>query len=316
MLATQGAAVGATLAYVPRETELLALRLSDGSEAWRLELGVAIASQPIPDMEGVLVPTLDGWILIDDSARMRSALGTDHPARAAVATVDGLVQVDSGGVQRLRLRPVEAAESVWRSDLEGAAAIALTDDAELAVIVDESGAVTALRVADGSVAWVSAESALPFRPAVYREHAIVIGQDHRVRALRLRDGKRSWTSKEIGVRVGAAPVVVDRVIWVPGLDSAVHGFDWGGSHLFRVAVTGRVYIDLQSWGRWVVVSPQYGPWTMVRAPLRRLGPGDPGLPRTVTITSDGELSLRPGVGALGVVVIDDAGSVRLLTPPP
>lgn len=315
VLVTRPTAVGATLAYLPRGREMVALRLENGTEAWRLQLGVEVVSQPLADAEGVAVPTSDGWLLLDETGRLRAALRTAHPARAAISTADGVIQVDVAGIERLRLRPAEAAGSMWRTPVENAATLAITADGSLLIVVDDAGAVTAHRASDGGSVWRSDLVALPYRPAMARDHVVVVGDDHRVHALQLSSGKQRWISKEIGIRIAAAPVVVDDLVWVPGLDAAVHAYSWGGSHQFRVPVSGRIYVDLVAWDRWVVVSPQYGPWSLVRAPLQRNGPGDPGQPGIVTISSDGELSVRPGVGAAGVTVTDEGGAVRLLKAP-
>lgn len=308
-------AVGEGIAYVARGTDLLAFALDDGHPLWSVTLGADAVAPLLAAGAGVAVGTTDAWMLIDTEGRLLARLDVPSPPRTAVRLGEGLVQVDGASVRRLRLFPAEEAGELWATDLEGAAAIAIGPGGELAVVTTTGGDAIAIELATGRILWTAPEPRVrALRPAVSDSHAIVVGEDSRLHALRWRDGKRSWTTKEIGVEVVAGPVLVEDVLWVGGMDSAIHGYRPGGSHLFRLPVSGRILVDLVSWGRWVMASPQYGPWYIVRGPLRSYGPADPGQPRTLQLRSEADLEVRPAVGAAGVLTTDANGVIRFFAP--
>jgi outer membrane protein assembly factor BamB len=305
-------ALGAAHAFVARGSELLALDIADGRLAWTLELGSPAIAPLLSIGESVAAPTASAWLLAGPRGRLQGVVPVATPPLAAVALEGGLVQVDGQTVRRLRLYPAEQSGEVWALDVPGASAVAIDESARTAVVTTSEGPIVGVNLANGRRLWENREiEALPLRPTIAGSEAIVVGVDSRLRAIRLSNGKRRWTSKDIGVQVAAAPAVLDGVVWAAGLDSALHAYQPGGSHLFRLPLAGRVFIDLVTWDRWVFVSPQYGPWSIVRAPLRRMGPADPGQPRGLALVADGDLDLSPAVGPAGVLAIDATGVIRL-----
>jgi len=308
-------AVGDLHAYVARGDELLAFELDAGRPAWSLTLGAEAVAPLLGTPTGVAVATATAWLLVDSQGRLQGTLPLGSAPLAAVGLGSDIVQVDGSSVRRLRLHPPEQAGEIWSHGLDGAATVALAPGAGMAVITTVGGDAVAVDLDSGRRTWQAQEPRVrAIRAAVSDSHAIVVGEDSRLHALRLRDGKRSWTSKDIGVQVEAAPAILGGIVWVGGLDSALHGYQPGGSHLFRLPMPGRVFVDLVTWGRWVIVSPQYGPWSTVRAPLQRNGPADPGQPRAVNLASNADLEVRPAVGAAGVLTTDANGVIRMFAP--
>lgn len=316
---THGPAVDANHVYLPYDDVVRALRVADGTVAWTAHLPGAVLATPVVIGTGIAVATEAAWLFFDTDGRARGLLPVTAPPREAAAIGDRLVFTDGADVHTARLPgPEETAALVWSVPAPGAAGLRPGPAGRLVVVAAAEAGVVALDLATGAVRWHREDlPVIRVRPAIGPRRAFVVGADSRIRALELSDGDVDWTSKAVGVRVSGAPVMVDGIVWVPGLDAALYGFDAdGGSHLFRLPLSGRAYVDLVAWDRWVVASPRDGPWTLVRGPLSAAGPTNPGSARTSGVSSRGRLELPPGVGPPGVAVVDATGEVRLLRPPP
>ena len=316
---TRAPALGSEAVFVTYSTQMLARDRDNGALLWQLHMSSEIMLAPIAVDDGVLIATEERWLWIDALGRIQSALDLDT-APLDTATIGRRIYVaDANGVYALRLSAANVETSivqVWQTDLQGAGGLTASPPDERLFVVADDGRVHALSVRDGTVLWHSnsVEAGGP-RPAVIEGTLFIVAADYRIVALNSDNGERRWRSKEVGVRITGAPATSDDLVWVPGLDAALHGYAiGGGSHRHRVPLAGRAYADLAVWGRWVLASPQAGPWTLVRAPLRSNGPADPGLPRVVNLAAESDLSLPPGVGPGGVAVVEASGTVRLFTP--
>ncbi len=316
---TQPPALDSSNVYTVQGDIVRAIALEDGVPRWEIHFIAPIELPPLPVVGGIAVATARRWSWVDQDGRVVATLKLERQPSDATAVAAGIVQVDATGAQ-LIVGPQDGVEPTprWDTEIRQARAVSLAPGGEEVYVTDASGAITAVATTSGNVLWSQDEArAIPSRVAVDSRTLYVVGNDDRLRAFRRRNGRRAWIGKRIGVRIASAPVVVDEVVWVAGLDAALHGFDANnGSHLFRVEIAGRAHIDLVSWDRWVIASPVYGPWMLVRAPMRAIGPSDPGLPRQYTIASGGDLEHRPAAGAAGVVLTDASGTVRLLKTPP
>ncbi len=316
---TQAPALGTGAVFIAYGTQMLARDRDNGALLWQLRLASEIILAPIAIGEEVLIVTEDRWLWLDALGRTNTALEFDS-APLDTAIIGRRVYVtDSDGVYALRLsgegtnaRIVQ----VWRRELDGASELTASPPDERLFVIADDGGVHALGVRDGRLLWSSdgVEASGP-RPASIAGTLFVVATDYRVVAIDAGNGKQRWRSKEIGVRVTGAPAVNDDLVWVAGLDAALHGYAiGGGSHRHRVPLAGRTYVDLAVWGRWVLASPQAGPWTLVRGPLRSNGPADPGFPRSVMLAAESDLTLPVGVGPGGVATVETSGMVRLFTP--
>ena len=316
---TQPPALGASAVFVAYNTQMLARGRDNGDLLWQLRMASEITLPPIAIDDGVLIATRNRWLWLDSRGRTKQTFEFNM-LPLDTATIGRRIYVaDSGGIYGLRLsaKATEAAiVQIWRTELPGASVLAVSLPDERLFVVTADGRVHALNVRDGSVLWTNADvEASGPRPATIDGTLFVIASDYRVIALDADNGKRRWRSKEIGIRVTGAPAISDDIVWVAGLDAALHGYAiGGGSHKHRIPLSSRAYIDLAAWGRWVIASPQAGPWTLVRGPLRSAGPANPGLPRVVLLPAQSDVSLAPGVGPGGVAVVEANGTVRLFTP--
>lgn len=311
---THSAAVGDHAIFVAYADRLVALDL-EGEELWSARQNGILTFGPVAFRGGVALASRAGWLWLDGNGSAAAFLDQGDTINDALVVPAGLVVVGSERVQLLTLSVTESLDTAWSTPLPGGLRVGASPEGDSLYVTNEDGTVTALVATTGHVSWRNTQiEVAPLRPAV-NQAVYVIDRDGRLHALRRRDGKRLWGAKEIGMRVSGSPAVRGGLVWVPGLDAAVHAFTTGaGSHQFRIRGNGRIHLDLAAWGPWVIASPQYGPWIIVQGPLTHVGPADPGSARVLNIVSDDDISLPPAVGPAGVVVIDTAGTVRLLTP--
>jgi len=311
---THSAAVGDRAIFIAYSDRLVALDL-DGEELWDAHQSSSLAFGPVAFRDGVALASDAGWLWLDGNGSAAAFLGPGDVINDAVAVSAGLVVVGSEDVLLLTLSATDGLAAAWSTPLPGGRRVGVSPAGDALYVASEDGTVTALIATTGQVSWRNTEiEVAPLRPAI-DEAVYVIDGSGRLHALRRRDGKRMWGAKEIGMRVSGSPAVGGDLVWVPGLDAAVHAFTTAaGNHQFRIRANGRIHLDLAAWGRWVIASPQYGPWVVVQGPRKRVGPADPGAARVLSIASDDDIAVPPAVGTAGVVLIDSAGTVRLLTP--
>ncbi len=311
---THPAAVGEHAIFIAYTDRLVALDL-EGEELWAARQNGALTFGPVAFGGGVALASEAGWLWLDGNGSATALLDPGDVINDALVIPAGLVVVGNESVQLLTLSVTESLATAWSTPLSGGLRVGASPEGDSLYVTDEDGTVTALVATTGHVSWRNTEiEVAPLRPAVDRA-VYVIDRDGRLHALRRRDGKRMWGAKEIGMRVSGSPAVSGNLVWVPGLDAAVHAFTIGaGDHQFRIRGNGRIHLDLAAWGRWVIASPQYGPWVIVQGPRKRMRPADPGAARVLSIVSDDDIALPTAVGPAGVVLIESAGTVRLLTP--
>ncbi len=315
---THAAAVGDSAIFVAYSNRLDALSLEDGNKLWEAHLSAPLAFAPVAFRGGVALASGPRWLWLDASGTATAFADARGPVNDALVVSEGLVVVSDEQVRLLDLSAGNSLTMAWSTALPGGRRASTGQDGSSLYVTNEDGSVTALATATGTARWRSTEvEAAPLRPAA-GEAVYVVDHGGQLHALRHRDGKRMWDAKYIGMRVSGSPVARDGLVWVPGLDAAVHAFTaGGGSHQHRIKGNGRIHMDVVGWGPWVIASPQYGPWIIVQAPRSSRGPADPGTPRILRIDSDDDLALPPAVdteGKIGVVVIDSTGTIRFLTP--
>ena len=312
---THAAAVGTNAIFVAYADRLDALRVQDGEKLWEAHLSAPLSFAPIAFRGGVAIASGTRWLWLDADGAATAFTDLSGPVNDAMVVAEGLLVVDGENVRLFDLASASSLTLTWSTALSGGRRINASPDGKSLYVTNDDGTLTALSTTTGSPLWRNTEiEVAPLRPATGKA-VYVVDRDGRLNALRHRDGKRMWIAKNIGMRVNGSPVERGGLVWVPGLDAAVHAFtEGGGSHQHRVKGNGRMHIDLVAWGQWVIASPQYGPWTIVLGPNTRSGPADPGTPRVLRIDSDDDIALPPAAGEIGVVLIDSAGTIRLLTP--
>ena len=300
--------------YAVYEDLLEAHRAADGSIAWRAYFDSPIAVAPVIVGGRIAVANATHWIwLLPHNGAVTDRMELWGTPVDAIAIDDELGLADSAGVARLAPGDLR-----WRRDLVGVSAIESTPDGTRLFATAAPASLHALDTADGRLLWESHETLGGSRIAVTDRWIYGVGTDRRLHSLDIQDGRSRWRTQELGIEVRGAPAILNNIVWVAGLDALLYGFDSsGGSELFKLPLAARNYLDLVGWKDWLVVSPHYGPWTLVRSPRRQpssLSPG--GVPLNYTIASLGELRLAPAAGAMGVALADSAGQLLLLTPEP
>lgn len=316
---TQGPGLDEVAVYVVYGNRVVAHAVADGELLWELTLDAPVMAAPIAYGGGIALATADAWVLADRDGRLLGTLAAPAAPDTSVLVGEVIVSLAAGRLRAIGTPSVGGSPTLlWEKDWEEGRALAAGPAGRQVVVVGEETGAAAFAVADGARRWHRADLTVAgVQPAIGARRAYVVGHDTRIRALDLSDGDTAWTSKPTGVQVRGAPVMLEGVLWVPGLDAGLHGYDaGGGSHWFRLPLSGRAYLPLVQWGRWVVASPQYGPWMTVRGPLTSSGPGNPGSPRAVSIASGADLDFAPAVGKLGLATVDAQGRIRLLRPPP
>ena len=337
--------------YAVYGTVLRTYRLSDGTPRWTADFSSPPLLPPLPLASGVAIAVANRWEILGFDGRVDSLIRlTEPPIDALIVGATRLLQINTFGVtlyqpglevvaadeadlQQAALeqaaadavapppaQPAHPSPPIWEHAIPLASALSISPDGAIAIVTTSSGRLHALRTLDGGSLWtVDADqdqgpaNVQPLRVAIDGERVYYSGTDQRLHAVRLTDGARVWSSNGLGIELATAPTVIGDVVWVSALDAIVRGFSTrGGSQLFRAKIESRSYIDLVSWGPWVIASPVDGDWTFVRAPLAARSPSDPGSPTSFTISADGRLELRPGLSPEGVIVADSSGSLQLL----
>ncbi|NKB89793.1 MAG: PQQ-binding-like beta-propeller repeat protein [Acidobacteria bacterium] len=313
---THAAAVGSRFVFVPYPDRVEALEA--GRLVWSVQLRDPLVGQPLALGDGVALPAETGWFNVGPDGTPRGFLAQAGELHDALVADGAIIAIRADGIHRIDI-VADGLTATWTAASPEARRASASVDGRTLYVTGDDNALRAYDLASGTPRWTSSRIEFaPLRPAVDQDPRsmtlYVIGVDGRVYGIRQRNGNRAWAGKDIGMRSVGSPIAVDDLVWAPGLDAAADAFTTGGgSHQFRIPANGRVYLDLATWRGWIIVSPQYGPWLLVRGPRQRFGPADPGVPRVVRIESDDDILLPAAVGPLGVALIDSGGSVRLLT---
>ena len=313
---THAAAVGSRFVFVPYPDRIEAIEA--GRLVWAVQLRDPLVGPPLAMGDGVVLPAETGWFNVGPDGTPRGFFAQEGQLHDALVVDGAIVAIRGEGIHRIDIVPNGLA-ATWTTAAPEARKAAAAVDGRTLYVTGDDRVLRAYDLSSGAPRWTSSRVEFaPLRPSVDPNPGSMtlyaIGVDGRVYGIRQRDGSRAWAGKDIGMRSVGSPITVDELVWAPGLDAAAHAFTTGGgSHQFRIPANGRVYLDLAAWRGWIVVSPQYGPWLLLRGPRQRSGPADPGVPRVVRIESDDDILLPPAVGPIGVALIDSSGSVRLLT---
>jgi outer membrane protein assembly factor BamB len=168
--------------------ECLAVDVTSASVRWRTRLGQLVRSAPLPVGESVLV-------------------GVIEPRGAG-----GLVALDAKG------------KLVWKAKLP-AVFSSPTLSGERVLVGADDGALLAVDVARGSVAWsVTLGGKVRATPAVDGPWAFVGDFAGRLHALMVEDGARAW-SAELGAALYSSPAVTDELLVVGSNDGLLHGVE-------------------------------------------------------------------------------------------
>jgi outer membrane protein assembly factor BamB len=279
---TLAPAVGLAGVYLAAGNELLAWRTADGEDLWRLPFDSSISAAPLAAPGGIVVATRGGdgvpprlwWVSASGEligqrpmpqAVLELAAAPLGPSEQAATAAD-VIYRDGGGVGRVG--PGEG-PAEWYEEVAGPQTIVAAGAADLVLATTSEGRLLAFAAGDGAAQWeytVAAGSLT--RPAVTAERIYVGDDGGRIVALDAADRGQIWR-RDRGVAVVGAPAVTGDLLWVAALDGRLHGYDAGnGTVLHDLALSSRNYLDLTTFGPWLIVGARRGPWLAVRAPTR------------------------------------------------
>lgn len=173
---------------------LAALAAGDGTVLWHIDAGARILA----------APTLAGDLLL---------LGDASGGLSAICA-------DSGRVR-------------WRARVDGAVRTrpAVDPALGLAWVATGTGAVAAVRLADGAVAWTGSVNGLPSDGLARTGQVVAIGSsDRNVYAFDARTGQAAWRYQTGGV-VAAAPVATEATVYAASGDGALYAVDAASGNL-------------------------------------------------------------------------------------
>jgi outer membrane protein assembly factor BamB len=300
-------AVGPDHVFLAYPDRIHALRASDGSLSWQVEL-VAVAP-PVVHHDELIVATAGAiwWLAVEDGSFLAQRRMSQTPTIVAAAG-DSVIFIDGAALYQ-----VDKNVQGWVAETVGATALVTNATGDTAYVSTDNGALIAIDTATGNERWrYTTEGEVRLSAAAVADDLVyVAGNDQFLTAIDARSGKRKWR-RILGVDAHGAPAVVDGIVYVAPLDSMLHGFDArNGSQLYSLSVSSRTYIDLVAYDPWVVVGPRYGPWLRARAPevftARAALLSD-------TVARGSTLRISPGVGPAGVALANGDGTVIFLRP--
>ena len=202
-----------TMVFVAAAAGVHALRLSDGSSAWRAATGAVTA--PLTVKEGWLIAPIEGRL-----TAMRASDGTavwtiDAPEQREAAAISGdvLFVPEAGG--RLVARDLANGQMKWDRRLGGRPGepFVLGDDVFIGATDKRFYCVDA---GSGEIEWSSRVGAVVRgRAASDGERVIFAALDNLVRALDRNDGAERW-HKGVPYRPMAGPIVAGGAVFVAG----------------------------------------------------------------------------------------------------
>ncbi len=317
-------AVGADNVYLAIGNELVAWRVSNGETSWGpVELESDVSAAPAAIGQQIVIATRGNdatgprvWWFSNDGS-----LDSQAPVAAPISEISAVpgtvLYIDDRGVGRLR------GSSGWHTALDNATTVDLAAEHGLALVTTASGQLLALDVQDGELRWQhDAESEIS-RAHVSSDRAYIGTAAGDVIAFRIADGRVDWR-RTLGTSVVGSPGRAEELLWVAGLDARLNAVNAGnGTQMYSIALSSRNYLDVATFGQWVVVGARYGPWLAVRGPTRReQGQGTP-LRRTQPVrvvvqeppaTNRPDLTIPAGSGPAGVAVVISDGTVVFLEP--
>lgn len=217
--------VGPDTVYVATKAgSLAALRLHDGDERWRVEVGDYIA-RATPALYGDTLFVAAGYALLAVDAetgqqRWNAPLRFAGACSPVVADDLLFVATQEGHVSAFE---TETGEEVWhyRNDnlLFGSPAV----DGGILVIADEKGQVTGLDAASGRELWQEIIGGEIFAtPALADETAYLVTNEPSIVALNMRTGSEKWRR---GIGGESSPAIRGGMIYLGGDDQALRSLD-------------------------------------------------------------------------------------------
>lgn len=211
------------LLFVSVPREIAALRVSDGSTAWRVPFAGSLAAPLVWDNGWLVAAAADGTVIAlrgsDGHEVWRYSVGSPAHAPPALAADRVYVPTEDGRVIALR---VDTGAPIWEHRLGGTASDILALDDRL-YVGSRDNFFYCLTTKSGDEAWrVRTGGDVIGRPAADEHNIYFVSLDNVLRALR-RNGNQQW-KRPLKLRPTSGPIVAGDMIIVGGLESALPAF--------------------------------------------------------------------------------------------
>lgn len=297
-----------------------------GQVRWRWEPGLRQVSAAAVQEQRVTVTALGNdasmfvsLALADGQEQHRSAL-PHTPARNAPTIVGDLALIPCTGPQLLAVEL--AGDLRWRVELPGEAWFDRSPcvAGETVITVSSTGAVLALRLADGARLWQRevGPAGKPLSAPATDGERVFVGARDGLYALRLRDGDLAWHFPT-GRRIEAAPALAGATLYVAGHDHHLYALDAvTGEERWSTAVQHRIETPpllAECAGQpCIIVADEGGAVTALALPQPAAAPGQAvhnyfGPVYQATVQGGGAVAQGPGSTALGAGAVQVGGNV-------
>jgi outer membrane protein assembly factor BamB len=202
---------------------LWALRLSDGAELWRGEVGTRLRTTPVPGDGIVVLGTDSGVVAIDsESGAVLWRYRLDAGARSRPVVTDAMVFASSGQGQIAAL--TVDGDKVWHQRIDGLPTRTMALSRGYLVVGSSDRGVYALDVATGAIKWrFESKGVFTGGPTATDRTVYCAGSDYHVYALDIESGSVIWKYRLDGPAI--APVLVGRqIVSVASEKKTLYGF--------------------------------------------------------------------------------------------
>jgi len=234
-------AAGGGAVFVALHDLIAAVRVEDGTIAWRLPFADALATPLVWDNGWLIAATRSGSILAyrasDGRLLWRRELESPAHARPALAADHVFVPTADGRVVSLRL---QTGDVEWERRLGGAANDLLPLDDRIFVGSDDNY-FYALRTSNGDKDWRWRTGADVIGRAAVDERAVYfVSLDNVLRALNRGSGVQRW-KRALSMRPTAGPIYTNATLLMTGLSPTLVGFHAkDGTPAGEAAIGGQV----------------------------------------------------------------------------
>ena len=202
---------------------LWSLRLRDGAELWRTDVGVRLRTTPVSGDGMAIVGTDSGVVAIDsESGAVLWRYRLDAGARSRPVVTDAMVFVASGQGQIAAL--TTAGTKVWHQRIEGIPTRAMALSRGYLVVGSSDRGVYALDASTGAIRWrFESKGVFTGGPTATARTVYCAGSDYHVYGLDIESGSVTWKYRLDGPAI--EPVLVGRqIVSVASEEKTLYGF--------------------------------------------------------------------------------------------
>ena len=218
-------AAGDGLLFISEPQSVRAIRMTDGSTAWKFPAPEALAVAPVWDNGWLVLTTRGGEVLalraLDGRVVWRRELGSHGHAQPSLAADRVYVPLADGRVAALR---IDTGDVVWERRLGGPPTGLLAFD-DRVYAGSNDNFFYALDAADGRVQWRWRTGAdVVGVPVVDERNIYFVSLDNVLRALSRRTGVQQW-ARLLPLRPTRGPLKINQTIIVSGIAPTLRAYN-------------------------------------------------------------------------------------------